>query len=244
MNKEVFLREREMAAELYTGGGSAVLDMGFSNRAAWASGNALLEELLLHGGEVSFGELAVNGCNLPTLDLFLDDPAGLSMPRIRETENGTLYEFPEAGAAVALLRALPQDLSSLALPGCVTAVTRECGLIASILRAYLQTLDFLGECAEKGIHRENMVWGWSSILLAPLCDDKTVTLARQETVNESGAVMSLWVRCRGDDEIRTLAPKLRKRGEVRLQNLTTANTFCIGKLSAGRLKAVFGPTAL
>lgn len=244
MNKEVFLKECEMAGELYAAGSNAVLDAGFSNRAAWASGKALLGELMLRQGEVSFGELMVDGYNLPTLDLYLDNPAKLPIPRQREMETGTLYEFPEAGAAVALLRSLPQDITSLALSDRVTVVTRECGLIASILRAYLQTLDFLDDCEAHGMDRVQMIWGWSSILLAPLCDDKALTLARQETVNTCGSILSLWLRCEDDGIIKTLAPKLRRRGEVRLQNLTTANTFCIGKLSADHLKSVFSAAAL
>jgi hypothetical protein len=227
MNTEIFLSNNEPASVCAKWNGKPVIDIGLTNRCAWASAKQLISFLIHDQGEVQFSDMQIGGCRIPTLDLFLDEPAKLAMPVFQSLEQGDLCFFANENAEVGLFSALPPERD---IKGDFLAVTKDSGLVASVFRAYLQTAGTVAECTALGLEKEAIVWGWSSVLLAPLCDSLPLTLERQKALAASGSIISLWVRHDSDETIKALMRKLSKRGELRLQNLKTGNTFILGSV--------------
>ncbi|MDR2259154.1 MAG: hypothetical protein LBE14_08425 [Treponema sp.] len=237
MNGNVFLLNNEPATVRVSRDGKQIIDIGLENRCAWASAKSLVEGLIHGQGTVSFGEMNIREYKFPTLDLFLDEPSRLLMPVVRTAAEGEIYTFSDEHIEVGLFSALPREIS---IGETFLAVTKDTGLAASVFRSYLKTLETLSEFRASGLPAEDISWGWSSILLAPLCDSLSLTRDRQNAVAAHGSIISLWVRMDKDDDIKALIKKPAPRGELRLQNLKTGNTFIFGSVNEAICGKAFG----
>jgi hypothetical protein len=237
MNKDIFFLNNEPAAIRAEWDGKPVIDLGLENRCAWASAKSLVEALIHRQGEAGFAEMSLGQYKFPTLDIFLDEPSALRMPEIKKDEHGERYFFPDENMELGLFSALPPESP---VRGGFLAASKNTGLVASVFRAYMATVETLAECKALGFSDDEMLWGWSSVLLAPLCDSLSRTLERQNAVKAGGSVISLWLRRDKDDDVKELVRKLSPRGELRLQNLSTGNTFILGAVDQGLCKKVFG----
>jgi hypothetical protein len=235
MNKDVFFLNNEPAAAHSSREGKQIIDLGLENRCAWASAKTLVEGLIHGQGTVGFGEMKIRNYQFPTLDLFLDDPSALSMPVTRTVEEGEIHAFPDEHIEVGLFSAFPRELS---IKEAFLAATKDTGLVASVFRSYVKTLETLSEFRASGL--KEILWGWSSMVLAPLCDSLALTQDRQNTAAANGSIISLWVRMEGDDDIKALIKKPEPRGELRLQNLKTGNTFIFGAVNEKACEEMFG----
>jgi hypothetical protein len=235
MNKDVFFLNNEPAAVRTSRDGKQIIDLGLENRCAWASAKSLVEGLIHGQGTVGFGEMKIRNCQFPTLDLFLDDPSALLMPVTRTVEEGEIYGFPDEHIEVGLFSALPRELG---IRETFLAATKDTGLVASVFRSYVKTLETLSEFRASGL--KEILWGWSSMVLAPLCDSLSLTRERQNAAAACGSIISLWVRMNRDDDIKSLIKKPGPRGELRLQNLTTGNTFIFGSVNEKACEEIFG----
>jgi hypothetical protein len=119
------------------------------------------------------------------------------------------------------------------------AMTKDTGLVASVFRSYIKTVETISECRASGLPAE-LLWGWSGMVLAPLCDSLSLTLERQNAAAAQGSIISLWMRMDRDDDIKTLIKKPKPRGELRLQNLKTGNTFIFGSVDERACEKIFG----
>jgi hypothetical protein len=218
-------------------GGKPVVDLGLENRCSWVSAKSLVEALMNFQGEVNFADMSLGQYKFPTLDIFLDEPSKLGPPEIQNDEYGERYFFPDENMEMGLFSALPPESP---VRGGFLAACKNTGLIASVFRAYMVTIETLAECKALGLSEDEIVWGWSSVLLAPLCDDLPLTLERQKAVKAGGSIISLWLRRDNDKDIKELIRKLGPRGELRLQNLSTGNTFILGAVDQGLCGKVFG----
>lgn len=238
MNKEVFFSQNEPVAEQAGANGVPVLDVGLGTRCAWASAKTLVEQLIEGRGEVVYGEMLVNGYKMGTLDLFLDDPASLEMPEIGADAAGNeLHTYKEAGMAVALCAAAPTEAPKGA--GFVVA-TKNTGVVASVYQSYLRTVQTVREVLKAGFGAEQLVWGWSTMVMPPLCDDAARFAGRLAAATENGSIISLWLRTDSDEDVKACLKGLSKRGELRLQNLKTANTFILGSVDEAAVAKGFG----
>jgi hypothetical protein len=237
MNENVFFLNNEPAAVRVSRNGKRIIDIGLENRCAWASAKSLVEGLIHGQGTVNFGEMNIGQCRFPTLDLFLDNPSGLLMPTAIALAEGDVYTFPHEHIEVGLFSALPREIS---IGETFLAATKDTGLVASVFRSYLKIVETLSECRTFGLPAEDILWGWSSMLLAPLCDSLSITRERQNIVAAHGSIISLWVRMDKDDDIKALIKKPAPRGELRLQNLKTGNTFIFGSVNEAICGKAFG----
>jgi hypothetical protein len=150
------------------------------------------------------------------------------MPVTRAAAGGEIHAFPDEHVELGLFSAPPGDID---IRESFLAVTKDTGLTASVFRAYITTVETIAECRALGLPAEDIVWGWSSVLLAPLCDSLALTHERQHAMAAHGSIISLWIRMDRDDDVRALIKKLNPRGELRLQNLKTGNTFIFGSVN-------------
>jgi hypothetical protein len=239
MNKDVFFSKSEPVAETARWEAMPVLDMGLQTRCAWASAKTLIEQLIEERGVVSFGEWVFGGQKLSTLDLFLDDPVRLKTPRVKKISGGEIHSFADANMAVGLFSQMPMPEPGQSKHGFMI-VTKDTGVVAAVYRSYLKTVESVQEILAAGFLDEQVLWGWSTILLPPLCDDAALFGKRLQTAAEDGSIISLWVRADSDAEIKGRMRTLSKRGELRLQNLKTANTFLLGDIDEAVCKKAFG----
>jgi methenyltetrahydromethanopterin cyclohydrolase len=237
MNSDAFFLNNEPAAVHVSRNGKQIIDIGLENRCAWASAKSLVEGLIHSQGTVNFGEMKIGQYQLPTLDLFLDEPSKLAKPATRTVEGGEIHVFPDEHIEVGLFPSLPREID---IGEAFLAVTKDTGLVASVFRSYIKTAETIAECRTFGLKPEEILWGWSTMLLAPLCDSLSLTLDRQNTVAAHGGIVSLWVRMDRDDDIKALIKKLSPRGEIRLQNLKTGNTFIFGSVNSAACEKTFG----
>jgi hypothetical protein len=235
MNKDQLFLNNEPSELCANWDGKPVIDIGLRNRCAWASAKALIEGLIHGQGEVSFGEMPTGKYSLPTLDLFLDEPSKLKPPEIEKTAQGEIYFFKDEDIEIGLLSSFPEKRG---IKGACLAVTKDTGLAASVFRAFLKTVETIDECGRN--KAAEIVWGWSAMLLAPLCDSLALTLERQEAVAASGSIVSLWLRSEKDDGVKALMKNFSSRGELRLQNLKTGNTFIFGSVDEEACGKAFG----
>jgi methenyltetrahydromethanopterin cyclohydrolase len=237
MNKNIFFLNNEPAAVRPGRDGKQIIDLGLENRCAWVSAKSLVEGLIHGQGTVGFGEMSIRQYQFPTLDLFLDEPAALLMPMTRTVEEGDIYTFPDEHIEVGLFSAFPREID---IQETFLAATKDTGLVASVFRSYIKTLETISECRDSGLPAEQILWGWSTMVLAPLCDSLSLTRDRQNAAAVHGSIISLWVRTDRDDDIKTLIKKLAPRGELRLQNLKTGNTFIFGSVDERMCGKFFG----
>ena len=78
-------------------------------------------------------------------------------------------------------------------------------------------------------------FSWSSIFLASLCDDLSLTLAREAAAYAYGAMHTIWLRSSDDEAVKAAMTAMNRCGELRVQNMATANTWVSGSVDEAEL---------
>lgn len=200
-----------------------VKDLDVENRNSWQGALDMIFALCGEAADLSFDCRMLGGRKTPTAEFRLDAPAELALPDITETADGTAEVWKYGTVLLTDHRpAEPPEGSPLFL-------LRPDGAAAVTYRAFKETVRVL---TELGIPSE---FSWSSIPLAPLCDDLAVTLAREAQSYACGAVHTLWVRCPADETVKEAMGAMGPCGELRVQNMATANTWISGAVEEEKL---------
>ena len=199
-----------------------VTDLDLENRSSWQGALDMVFALCGEAADLSFDCRMLGEDKTPTVEIRLDNPAELALPRTAEADGATVETWKYG--TVVLAEERPAKL-----PEGPVFLLRRGGAAAVTYRAFKETVRVL---MELGIPAE---FSWSSIPLAPLCDDLSVTLRRERDSWQYGAVHTLWVRCAEDEPLRAAMRRMGPCGQLRAQNMATANTWVIGSVEQEKL---------
>lgn len=199
-----------------------VTDLDMENRRSWQGALDMIFALCGEAADLSFDCRMLGEDKTPTVEIRLDCPAELSLPQTLETEDMTVETWKYGTVVLA-------EEPPAKLPEGTVFVLRRGGAAAVTYRAFKETVRVL---TELGVPTE---FSWSSIPLAPLCDDLSVTLKREQDSYQYGAVHTLWVRCAEDEPLREAMKGMGPCGQLRAQNMATANTWIAGSVDQNRL---------
>lgn len=202
---------------------NTLTDLDFHSRRSWQGALDLIFALCGRAADLSFDMRTLGSCRLPTGEFRLDQPEKLRLPEITAW-TGASAERWENGT-VLLADTWPETV-----PDGDVWVLRRTGAAAVTYRAFRETVRVL---AAVGLPSE---FAWSSIPLAPVCDDASVTERAETLCYRCGAIHTLWLRCPSDEKVRTALGSLSGCGQLRVQNMATANTWISGRLDEERLK--------
>lgn len=199
-----------------------VTDLDLENRSSWQGALDMIFALCGEAADLSFDCRMLGGDRTPTVEIRLDNPAELSLPMVTESDGASVERWKYGMVVLA-------DERPASLPeGCVFLLRRN-GAAAVTYRAFKETVRVL---TELGISAE---FSWSSIPLAPLCDDLSVTLKREADSWRFGAVHTLWVRCRQEETLKCSMKQMGPCGLLQVQNMATANTWITGSVDQASL---------
>ena len=201
---------------------SLVKDLDFENRSSWQGALTMLYSLCGESADLSFDCRMLGGRNLPTLEIRLDNPAELEEPSA-VTEKETRVETWKYGTVV-LSDKKPEDV-----PAGPVWLLRNTGGAAVTYRAFRETVRVLREL---DLPAE---FSWSSLPLVPICDNLQITARRELDSYACGAIHTLWLRCPEEDRLKRAMRAMGKCGQLRVQNMATANTWIIGKTDEAKL---------
>jgi hypothetical protein len=209
-----------------------LIDLSADARGSWKGTLDMLSELCGQTADLSFGWRTVGDMKVPTLEIRLDDPASLTSPRISDY-SGTAADRWTRGVVVL------SDVPPESLPGDLPAWTMRPACNAAVLyRAFREMARVLDSVP---IVKE---FSWSSMLLAPVCDDPELTYKREAILYRAGAVHTMWLRCPDDEVLKASLCAAPPCGRLQAQNMTTANTWAAGALDEPALmEACFRPGA-
>lgn len=200
-----------------------VKDLDVENRNSWQGALDMIFALCAEAADLSFDCRMLGGRKTPTAEFRLDAPAELALPVATETADGTLEAWKYG--TVLLTDRQPAELPE----GSPLFLLRPNGAAAVTYRAFKEVVRVL---TELGIPAE---FSWSSIPLAPLCDDPAVTREREEQSYAYGAVHTVWARCPSDGAVKEAMGAVGACGELRVQNMATANTWITGAVEEEKL---------
>jgi hypothetical protein len=193
------------------------VDIDMENRNAWQGALVMLLGLCGEAADLSFDSRSVDGWKLPTLELRFDAPAELQLPQVTAMPWGTAEHWDRG--TVLLAESKPE-----ALPEGPVWLLKKNGAAAVIYRAFREAVRVLQEV---GLPAE---FAWSSLPLAPLCDDETRMGEKEKACWALGAIHTLWLRCEQDEVLQEALRKAGSCGQLQAQNMTTANTWILGQV--------------
>ena len=200
-----------------------VIDLDLENHSSWQGALDMILTLCGEAADLSFDCRMLGGRKTPTAEFRLDAPAELTLPAVTQ-QGGAQVETWKYGTVV-LADEKPEQLPE------ATAVflLRPNGAAAVTYRAFKEAVRVL---TELGVPAE---FSWTSVPLAPLCDDPELLARREQDSYALGAVHTLWVRCPEDETLCAAMRAMAPCGELRVQNMATANTWVLGKVDADAL---------
>ena len=191
----------------------------------WQEALELFTRLCGSKADISYGDRSVKSYRLPALEVRLDNPADLTPP---EKQNG-MHIWKQGRVAFGEQKSGHADMDYIP----------DTGAAAAVYPAFLslaETLELIGA----SLPRESFQWAWYSIPVPAFCDDVDLMAKRVRASYEKGAVLSLWLRCDTDEPIKAALRALPVCGQVRLHNMTTANTWIAGSEDEDGLARAFG----
>lgn len=191
----------------------------------WQEALMLFTRLCAGRADISYGDRLIGSYRLPMLEARLDDPARLLPP----VKQGALHNWTECAVAIGDSEGIPSE--AYRLP--------ETGAAAAAYAAFLSLAELL-ELIAKQLPRDTFQWAWYNVPVPTFCDDGELMAKRVRAAYEKGAVLSLWLRSDGDEPVREALRSLPAYGQVRIHNLTSANTWVAGAEDEDGLAHAFG----
>lgn len=205
----------------------AIIDLDLTERYSWKQVLDMIFDLCGEAADLSFDHCMIEGRRMVTMEIRLDAPAELSLPQVVEDEDFIAEKW--ARGTVVFADAMPKNLPSdekvwLMKKNGAGAVNYRCFKdMVGVMTAFEIPCEF----------------AWSSYPTAPLCDDTAKLNAREKASYVCGAVHTLWAH--GSDEaVKERLLSMPACGEIRVQNMTTANTWIKGECRANELAEAFG----
>ena len=173
-----------------------IKDLDVENRRSWQGALDMIFTLLIIISGVrmvSFDCRMLGSRNkLPTVEFRLDAPAELTLPHVASTADGT-EEVWKYGTVI-----LTDHIPAQVPEATTVFLLRPDGAAAVTYRAFKESVRVLTEL------KLPAEFSWSSIFLAPLCDDLSLTLAREAAAYAYGAMHTIWLRS-SDEPLRRAA---------------------------------------
>ena len=195
-----------------------VRDLDINNRSSWQGALDMLLALCGEAADLSFDCRDLGGWKLPSVEIRLDKPEELQLPETEQLPDGSAVERWCFGTVV-LADAIPEEL-----PADAAWLLRSDGAASVTYRAFKEAVRVL-QAVELPAE-----FAWSSIPLAPLCQDAAVMAEKEQACYGLGAVHTLWVRSDDDEVVKAAVKKAGACGQIRMQNMATANTWVGGEL--------------
>lgn len=192
------------------------VDGGVEANGGWMATRALLEGLVGGRGQVNYSERMVDGMQLPTVDLYLDDPMESAQNFIPD-DNGVMGVKDENGYA---LGAAFTDYLKPYLPG--NMMVLRCGSLADCILDAARAIP-VAVLSLKNAGITDIQWAWSSCPIAAMTDNDGEMMRRKAAMSAKHAVISVWVR--GEDAVIKETVENFSFGQLRVHNLATAKTF-------------------
>ena len=193
-----------------------------NGKTSWQGTLDMIYQLCNGKADLSYDYRDMGGWKLPCVDFRLDAPDEIALPRSR-SESGTEIDRWER-CSVVLGDKVPDGLRAD-----VVFLMQSTSAAASVYRAFKMSLSVPNGLS---IPAEFL---WSSVPLAPLSSTSDVLLAREKLCWEWGAIHTIWLNCGQDELVKDAMKRVDKCGELRIQNMTTANTWVIGHTDESRL---------
>ena len=124
------------------------------------------------------------------MEFRLDAPAELTLPHVASTADGTV-EVWKYGTVI-----LTDHIPARVPEATTVFLLRPDGAAAVTYRAFKESVRVLTEL------KLPAEFSWSSIFLAPLCDDLSLTLAREAAAYAYGAMHTIWLRSSDDEAVK------------------------------------------
>lgn len=191
----------------------------------WQEALDLFTRLCGGKADITYGDRLIKSFRLPALEVRLDNPADLTPP---EKQNG-MHIWKHGRVAFGEQKSGHTDMDYIP----------DTGAAAAVYPVFLSLAELL-ELISASLPRELFQWAWYSIPVPTFCDDADLMAKRVRASCEKGAVLSLWLRCDTDEPIKAALRALPACGQVRLHNLTTANTWIAGSEDEEGLARTFG----
>ncbi len=193
-----------------------VRDLDVENRSSWQGALDMIFALCGEAADLSFDCRMLGGRKTPTAEFRLDDPAELELPRVEKTADGAVETWKYG--TVMLVEHPPVQVPDAEK----VFLLRPDGAAAVTYRAFKEAVRVLTDL------KLPAEFSWTSIPLAPLCDDLSLTLAREAAAYAFGALHTIWLRSPDDGAVKTAMADVQHCGELRVQNMATANTWIAG----------------
>lgn len=199
-----------------------VTDLDFDNKNSWQGALNMIYALCGEAADLSYDYRRFGALRLPTLEIRLDNPAELEEPILAE-RGGVRAERWNYGTVV-LADTVPERL-----PDGPVWLLRSGGTAAAAYRAFLETVRVL-----RALYLPPE-FSWSSLPLAPVCDDPELMRRRQADCFACGAIHTVWLRCPKDETVKSALRAMENCGQLRVQNMATANTWIVGKTDDAKI---------
>ena len=172
----------------------------------------LLSLLTGNAADFSLGMRQWHDFHYQTAEFRFDCPDELHLPETVSEENGTADRWERA----AVILCNETDFSGRAAN--VWKFEKH-GFAAILYRAFREAIRVKEEL--------NLVpeFLWSSVPLALSCCDYDLLLKKESVMYTQAAVHTFWCKDMNDDEIVRMLKKMSDCGEMRIQNMSTANTW-------------------
>ena len=190
-------------------------DLDFSGHASWQGVLDMLSALCGGAADLSYAYRDADGFKIPVIEIRLDRPEELDLPSV--IEGDVRKDYWDRGTVF-----VAEELPDISGEEGNVWMMRENGTAAVAYHAFVETVR---------VYRETglaVQFVWSQIPLAPACDDAEITRSRERMMFEKGAVHTVWVREASDDIIKEKILEMKDCGEIRVQNMATANTWIAG----------------
>lgn len=193
-----------------------------NGKTCWQGTLDMIYLLCNEQADLSYDYRDFNGWNMPCVDFRLDAPSEIALPQSSLEKIGIVDRWDVC--SVVLGDVVPEGIQSKHV-----FAMRETSTAASIYRAFKMTLSIIRQLS---LPAEFL---WSSVVLAPLSNNIDVLLDREKKCWELGSIHTIWLRCEQDDLVKAAMEKVISCGELRVQNMTTANTWIAGRNEDSRL---------
>lgn len=205
----------------------AVHDLDLREHFSWQHVLDMIFHLCGEAADLSFDSRSLGTRQIATAEFRLDAPAAVKLPEISKADGAEVHVWSH-GTVVLTDSVIPKDL-----PGKEAWLLRRNGAGAVTYRAFLESvrvLERLGLPAE---------FSWSSVPLAPICADGAKLAAKEQAAWSLGAIHTVWLRNGSDEAVCQRLRAIPVCGELRVQNMQTANTWIAGRTDAQALEAAW-----
>ncbi|HHU32116.1 MAG: methenyltetrahydromethanopterin cyclohydrolase [Zhaonellaceae bacterium] len=215
-----------------------IVDIGVNAPGGWSAGKELIYLFMNGMGYVNFGEMALEGFALPTVDTYFDNPAEVclaSMLNEKKIGEHTMIgpdTWGEDNFCYFETLEVKPDLSQKTDQTIIVA--SPLSLVSAIYNSALVVPLAVKKLVNMGVNLEQIEWAWGSSPLATLSELPDLVAMRKEAALCYGGVVSIWLRVE-DKLLQDIVNKWEGLGEIRLHNLPTAKTYVGGKLDLKKL---------